>query len=142
MPRIHVAIQETDGSFAIKEENLTGFSPPRILKQNRLSRGEANMDTSCQRYRDYLQILREELVPAMGCTEPIALAYGAAVARETLGTLPETITVWVSGNLIKNVKSVIVPPHRRIAGHSCRRGSWAGGRTSRQKAGSNRCGYR
>ena len=67
------------------------------------------MDTSCQRYRDYLQILREELVPAMGCTEPIALAYGAAVARETLGTLPETITVWVSGNLIKNVKSVIVP---------------------------------
>ena len=60
-------------------------------------------------YQAYLQILREELVPAMGCTEPIALAYGAAVARRALGCLPETVSVQVSGNLIKNVKSVIVP---------------------------------
>lgn len=60
-------------------------------------------------YEGYLQILREELVPAMGCTEPIALAYGAAVARRALGCLPETVSVQVSGNLIKNVKSVIVP---------------------------------
>ena len=60
-------------------------------------------------YQAYLQILREELVPAMGCTEPIALAYGAAVARRTLGCLPDTVSVQVSGNLIKNVKSVIVP---------------------------------
>ena len=60
-------------------------------------------------YQAYLQILREELVPAMGCTEPIALAYGAAVARRALGCLPDTVSVQVSGNLIKNVKSVIVP---------------------------------
>lgn len=67
------------------------------------------MDKTSTLYRDFLQILREELVPAMGCTEPIALAYGAAVARNTLGSLPERVLVQVSGNLIKNVKSVIVP---------------------------------
>ena len=48
-------------------------------------------------------------MPAMGCTEPIALAYAAAVARKTLGALPETVKIEVSGNIIKNVKSVIVP---------------------------------
>ena len=57
----------------------------------------------------YIAILREELVPAMGCTEPISLAYAAAVARCTLGALPESAVVTVSGNIIKNVKSVIVP---------------------------------
>ena len=57
----------------------------------------------------YIDILREELVPAMGCTEPIALAYGAACARELLGTLPAAAQVCVSGNLIKNAKSVTVP---------------------------------
>ena len=57
----------------------------------------------------YIAILKEELVPAMGCTEPISLAYAAAVARYTLGCLPETAVVTVSGNIIKNVKSVIVP---------------------------------
>ena len=51
----------------------------------------------------------EELVPAMGCTEPIALAYCAAVARKELGVLPKKVTVEASGNIIKNVKSVIVP---------------------------------
>ena len=60
-------------------------------------------------YQSYLQILREELIPAMGCTEPIAPAYGAAVARRALGCLPDTVSVQVSGNLVKNVKSVIVP---------------------------------
>lgn len=55
----------------------------------------------------YIAILKEELVPAMGCTEPISLAYAAAVARYTLGCLPETAVVTVSGNIIKNVKSVI-----------------------------------
>lgn len=60
-------------------------------------------------YQQYVQILKEELVPAMGCTEPIAIAYAAAKAREVLGQLPETATVQVSGNIIKNVKSVIVP---------------------------------
>lgn len=60
-------------------------------------------------YRAYVDILREELIPAMGCTEPIALAYAAALARRELGVLPETAQVSVSANIIKNVKSVIVP---------------------------------
>ena len=67
------------------------------------------MEKTDAKYQAYLQILREELVPAMGCTEPIALAYGAAVARRKLGCLPDTVSVQVSGNLVKNVKSVIVP---------------------------------
>ena len=60
-------------------------------------------------YDSFLDILREELVPAMGCTEPIAVAYAAALARDTLGHMPEKTTLIVSGNIIKNVKSVIVP---------------------------------
>ncbi|MCL1631440.1 L-serine ammonia-lyase, iron-sulfur-dependent, subunit alpha [Sporolactobacillus sp. CPB3-1] len=60
-------------------------------------------------YKNYLQILKEELVPATGCTEPIAVAYAAAKAREVLGTLPESCVIAASGNIIKNVKSVIVP---------------------------------
>ena len=61
------------------------------------------------KYSAYIQILEEELVPAMGCTEPIALAYAGAKAREILGVLPNRIDVLVSGNIIKNVKSVVVP---------------------------------
>ena len=60
-------------------------------------------------YRQYLSILHEELRPAMGCTEPIALAYAGAVGRQLLGGLPEEITAYISGMIIKNVKSVIVP---------------------------------
>lgn len=60
-------------------------------------------------YKAYVDILEEELIPAMGCTEPIALAYAAAIARKTLGVLPDRAEVCVSGNIIKNVKSVIVP---------------------------------
>ena len=60
-------------------------------------------------YQQYLDILHEELRPAMGCTEPIALAYAGAKARELLGMLPERVVAYVSGNIIKNVKSVIVP---------------------------------
>ncbi len=60
-------------------------------------------------YQVYLDILKEELVPAMGCTEPIAIAYGAALARETLGCMPERVVVKASANIIKNVKSVVVP---------------------------------
>ena len=60
-------------------------------------------------YQEYLNILREELVPAMGCTEPIAVAYAGALAREALGSLPRRVELTVSGNIIKNVKSVIVP---------------------------------
>ncbi|MBQ1411043.1 MAG: serine dehydratase subunit alpha family protein [Oscillospiraceae bacterium] len=60
-------------------------------------------------YEKYVQILKEELLPAMGCTEPIAIAYAAAKAREVLGQCPERLHVAVSGNIIKNVKSVVVP---------------------------------
>lgn len=57
----------------------------------------------------YLAILKEELVQATGCTEPIAIAYAAARLRNILGKEPEKIRAEVSGNIIKNVKSVIVP---------------------------------
>lgn len=60
-------------------------------------------------YETYVRILSRELVCAMGCTEPIALAYCAAKARSVLGSLPERIKVEASGNIIKNVKSVVVP---------------------------------
>ena len=60
-------------------------------------------------YKEYVKILQEELIPATGCTEPIAVAYAAAVARDTLGELPEQVDIAVSANIIKNVKSVIVP---------------------------------
>mgnify|MGYP003300005268 CR=1 FL=1 len=56
------------------------------------------------KYSTYVQTLKEELVPAMGCTEPIALAYGAAKAREVLGCLPERVIIEASGSIIKNVK--------------------------------------
>ena len=67
-------------------------------------------------YQQYLDILREELRPAMGCTEPIALAYAGAKARQLLGVLPDTVEVYVSGNIIKNVKSVIVPNTGGLSG--------------------------
>ena len=69
-----------------------------------------------ERYSAYVQILREELVPAMGCTEPIALAYAAAKGREILGDNPEQILVEASGSIIKNVKSVIVPNTNGLKG--------------------------
>ncbi len=61
------------------------------------------------KYDGYVQILKEELVPAMGCTEPISIAYAAAKAREVLGATPESGSIGVSGNIVKNVKSVTVP---------------------------------
>ena len=67
------------------------------------------MERNSVTYQTYLQILQEELVPAMGCTEPIAVAYCAAKAREVLGKLPDRVEVEASGNIIKNVKSVVVP---------------------------------
>ncbi len=60
-------------------------------------------------YKNYLAIMKEEMVPAMGCTEPIALAYGAARAREVLGKEPEEIVAYCSGNIIKNVRCVVIP---------------------------------
>lgn len=59
--------------------------------------------------QDYIDILREELVPALGCTEPIAIAYASAKARQVLGMFPEGIDICCSGNIIKNVKGVVVP---------------------------------
>lgn len=70
-------------------------------------RGENVMKTP--HYSQYLKILKEELVPAMGCTEPIAIALAAAKAREALGMWPEQCQVKASGNIIKNVKAVTVP---------------------------------
>ena len=64
---------------------------------------------SHEQYENYIAILREELVPAMGCTEPIAIAYASAKARETLGEKATHLHVSCSGNIIKNVKGVIVP---------------------------------
>ena len=60
-------------------------------------------------YREYVNILKTELVPAMGCTEPISIAYAAAKARKTLGCIPESVEIYASPNIIKNVKSVVVP---------------------------------
>ena len=62
-----------------------------------------------QRKEYYVRILKDELVPAMGCTEPIAIAYASAKARATLGSFPTSCDVAVSGNIIKNAKSVVVP---------------------------------
>lgn len=67
-------------------------------------------------YDTYLAILREELIPAMGCTEPIALAYGAARAREALGCLPQRIVARCSGNMIKNVRCVQIPNSGGLVG--------------------------
>lgn len=74
------------------------------------------MEKSDPRYQAYIQILKEELIPAMGCTEPIALAYAAAVARKILGTMPDRVVVEASGSIIKNVKSVIVPNTGHLKG--------------------------
>ena len=74
------------------------------------------MEKTDIRYQTYLKILKEELVPAMGCTEPIALAYAAAEARRILGGLPESVKIEVSGSIIKNVKSVIVPNTNHMKG--------------------------
>ena len=67
------------------------------------------VDKTDIRYKNYVQILKEELRPAMGCTEPIAIAYAAAKSTEVLGTRPDKLVAEVSGNIIKNVKSVVVP---------------------------------
>ena len=82
--------------------------------------------------KDYVAILKEELVPATGCTEPIAIAYAAAKLRQTLGAAPEKVLAEVSGNILKNVKSVVVQhrgPERDPGRHLCgnrRRGGGPG----------------
>ncbi|MCC8067147.1 MAG: L-serine ammonia-lyase, iron-sulfur-dependent, subunit alpha [Clostridiales bacterium] len=69
-------------------------------------------------YRCYLSIMKEEMVAAMGCTEPIALAYGAAKAREILGKEPEEIVAYCSGNIVKNVRCVSIPNSGGLIGIS------------------------
>jgi L-cysteine desulfidase len=73
-----------------------------------------NKQDTC--YQTYVQILKEELIPAMGCTEPIAIAYAAAKAREILGAVPDKVDIGVSNNIIKNVKSVVVPNTNGLKG--------------------------
>jgi L-cysteine desulfidase len=74
------------------------------------------MDKIDKRYKAYLDILHEELMPAQGCTEPIAIAYASAMARKVLGILPERLEIEASENIIKNVKSVVVPNTGRLKG--------------------------
>lgn len=71
--------------------------------------GERRKDMDSALYANYLAILKHELVPALGCTEPIAIAYAAAKARQILGDFPDAIEMQLSGNIIKNVKGVTVP---------------------------------
>lgn len=74
------------------------------------------MEYKDYKYNAYVSILKEELVPAMGCTEPIAIAYCAAIMRDTLGDIPNEIKIYVSGNILKNVKSVTVPNTAGMSG--------------------------
>lgn len=69
-----------------------------------------------EQMKNYVTILQEELVPALGCTEPIAVAYASAKARAVLGAMPEHLTVYCSGNIVKNVKSVTVPNSNGLRG--------------------------
>lgn len=92
----------------VKYDNyLTSFILKVILKIEYIFGLNYTMDKVL--YNSYVKILKEELLPAMGCTEPISLAYAAALARKTLGTMPNKVDITVSGNILKNVKSVIVP---------------------------------
>jgi L-cysteine desulfidase len=74
------------------------------------------MNKNSSIYKTYVEILQQELVPAMGCTEPIAISYCSAKARSILGAIPDRVLVEVSGNIIKNVKSVIVPNTNGLKG--------------------------
>ena len=74
------------------------------------------MKKTDKQYKAYVSILKEELVPAMGCTEPIAIAYVAAKARQTLGLQPDQVHIDASDNIIKNVKSVVVPNTGNLRG--------------------------
>ena len=86
-----------------------GLSPSGISCIIRENNEEARHMDRTPHYDSYVKILEEELIPAMGCTEPIAIALAAAKARTALGTVPEQCRVEVSGNIIKNVKAVTVP---------------------------------
>lgn len=74
------------------------------------------MKKTDEQYKRYLNILKEEMIPAMGCTEPIAIAYAAAKAREVLGKTPERVEIIASANILKNVNSVVVPNTGNLKG--------------------------
>ncbi len=78
--------------------------------------------------QDFLSILHEELIPAMGCTEPIALAFASARARDILGVSPDEITAYCSGNIIKNVRCVTIPNSGGMTGieTACALGAFGG----------------
>ena len=77
---------------------------------------EKIMERNSELYNKYVDIMKKELRPAMGCTEPIAISYATAKARDVLGKMPEHVLVEASGNLIKNVKSVTVPNTEGLKG--------------------------
>lgn len=87
------------------------------------------LDRSTQ--TNFINILREELVPAMGCTEPIALAYASAKAANVLGSKPEKIVAHCSGNIIKNVRCVAIPNSEGMTGieAACVLGAFGGDHT-------------
>lgn len=74
------------------------------------------MNRENAQFKTLLQILKEELIPAMGCTEPIAVAFAAATARDVLGKIPDRVEAKISNSIIKNVKSVIVPNTHNLKG--------------------------
>ncbi len=74
------------------------------------------MNKNNENYDKYVRIIHKELVPALGCTEPIAIAYIGSYAKDILGAIPEKIELFISGNILKNVKSVIVPNTNQMRG--------------------------
>jgi len=93
------------------------FTSKMSVRNNSIQTCEGTkMDNTDKRYKAYLKILQEELIPAMGCTEPIAVAYAAARAREVLGKQPDRVLIEASDNIIKNVKSVVVPNTGNLRG--------------------------
>ena len=98
---------EASQILLIAEQNLKFCSRPQRKKR---------FGMEVKMYQKFTDILRHELVPALGCTEPIAIAYAAAKAREVLGCMPEKMCVSCSGNIVKNVKSVTVPHTNGLKG--------------------------
>ena len=94
------------GAFLIFIDRIAEM---RYNREEYIDLARGIMERNTKIYDTYVKILETELVPAMGCTEPIAVAYCAAKAREVLGEMPTKVDILASGNIIKNVKSVIVP---------------------------------
>ena len=87
-----------------------------LYKSISLKQYNGDVMSTCQYEKEYFQILKEELVPAAGCTEPISLAFAGAKAREILNAIPDTVHISCSGNLIKNIRCVTVPNTGNLVG--------------------------